>query len=83
MEAITYSSARQNLASTMDSVCDDHSPIIITRKNKRSVVMLSLEEYNSLSETAYLLRSPNNAVRIFNAISELDDGNGVERKLLK
>ncbi len=83
MEAITYSSARQNMASTMDSVCDDHSPIIITRKNKRSVVMLSLEEYNSLSETAYLLRSPNNAVRIFNAISELDDGNGVERKLLK
>ncbi len=83
MEAITYSSARQNLASTMDSVCDDHSPIIITRKNKRSVVMLSLEEYNSLSETAYLQRSPNNAARIFNAISELNDGNGVERKLLK
>lgn len=45
--------------------------------------MLSLEEYNSLSETAYLLRSPNNAVRIFNAISDLDGGNGVERKLTK
>ncbi len=83
MESITYSSARQNMASTMDSVCDDHSPIIITRKNKRSVVMLSLEEYNSLSETAYLLRSPNNAVRNFNAISELDGGHGVEKKLLK
>ena len=83
MEAITYSSARQNMATTMDSVCDDHSPIIITRKNKRSVVMLSLEEYNSLTETAYLLRSPKNAVRIFEAISELNDGDGVERKLLK
>ena len=83
MEAITYSSARQNMATTMDSVCDDHSPIIITRKNKRSVVMLSLEEYNSLVETAYLLRSPKNAVRIFEAISELDNGNGVERKLIK
>ena len=83
MKAITYSSARQNMATTMDSVCDDHSPIIITRKNKRSVVMLSLEEYNSLSETAYLLRSPNNAVRIFSAISDLDGGNGVERKLTK
>ncbi len=83
MEAITYSSARQNMATTMDSVCDDHSPIIITRKNKRSVVMLSLEDYNSLSETAYLLRSPKNAVRIFDAISELDGGGGVERKLLK
>ncbi len=83
MEAITYSSARQNMATTMDSVCDDHSPIIITRKNKRSVVMLSLEEYNSLVETAYLLRSPKNAVRIFEAISELDNGNGLERKLIK
>jgi len=83
MEAITYSSARQNMATTMDSVCDDHSPIIITRQNKRSVVMLSLEEYNSLIETAYLLRSPINAVKIFNAISELDGGNGVERKLIK
>lgn len=83
MDAITYSAARQNMASTMDSVCDDHSPIIITRKNKRSVVMLSLEDYNSLSETAYLLRSPKNAVRLFEAISELDGGNGVERKLIK
>lgn len=83
MEAITYSAARQNMASTMDSVCDDHSPIIITRKNKRSVVMLSLEEYNSLAETAYLLRSPKNAVRLFQAISELDNGNGVERQLIK
>lgn len=83
MDAITYSAARQNMASTMDSVCDDHSPIIITRKNKRSVVMLSLEDYNSLSETAYLLRSPKNAVRLFEAISELDGGDGVERKLIK
>jgi len=83
MDVITYSSARQNMATTMDSVCDDQSPIIITRKNKRSVVMLSLDEYNSLSETAYLLRSPKNAVKLFDAISELDGDNGVERKLLK
>ena len=83
MDSITYSTARQNMASTMDSVCDDHSPIIITRKNKRSVVMLSLEDYNSLSETAYLLRSPKNAVRLFESISELDGGDGVERKLIK
>ena len=83
MEAITYSAARQNMASTMDAVCDDHAPIIITRKNKRSVVMLSLEEYNSLAETAYLLRSPKNAVRVLEAIAELDKGDGVERKLIK
>jgi antitoxin YefM len=45
--------------------------------------MLSLEEYNSLAETAYLLRSPKNAVRIFEAISELDRGSGAERMLIK
>lgn len=45
--------------------------------------MLSLDEYNSLAETAYLLRSPKNAVRIFDAISDLDGVDGVERKLLK
>jgi antitoxin YefM len=83
MEAITYSAARQNMASAMDSVCDDQSPIIITRKNKRSVVMLSLDEYNSLTETAHLLRSPKNALRILEAISELNNGDGVERQLIK
>ncbi len=42
----------------MDKVCDDHSPIIITRKSQRSVVMISLEDYQALEETAYLLRCP-------------------------
>jgi prevent-host-death family protein len=52
MDAITYTHARSNLATTMDQVCDDHSPVIITRKNRRNVVMISLEDYQSLEETA-------------------------------
>jgi toxin YoeB len=49
MEALTYTTARQNLARTMDKVCDDLAPVIITRKKHRSVVMMSLEEYNGFS----------------------------------
>jgi len=57
MDAITYSAARANLASTMDRVCNDHEALIITRNGQQSVVMLSLEDFQALEETAYLLRS--------------------------
>jgi antitoxin YefM len=82
MNAVTYSQARTNLAKTMDKVCDEHSPIIITRKNQRSVVMISLEDYQSLEETAYLLRSPKNARRLLESIAELQAGGGMELELL-
>lgn len=81
MDAITYSAARAHLASTMDRVCNDHAPLIITRKGERSVVMLSLEDYNALEETAYLLRSPANAQRLLGAIEQLNAGRGSERAL--
>ena len=64
MDAITYSNARANLANTMNRVCEDHEPLIITRNSEQSVVMLSLEDFNALEETAYLLRSPANARRL-------------------
>lgn len=64
MDAITYSHARENLAATMQQVCDDHTPIIITRQKERAVVMISLEDWNAYEETAYLLRSPSNAARL-------------------
>ena len=82
MNAITYSSARANLAKTMDRVCEDHEPLIITRNGEQSVVMLSLEDYKSLEETAFLLRSPANAKRLLSAISQLAAGKGVERELV-
>ena len=80
MNALTYSQARSDLAKTMDKVCDDHTPVIITRKNQRSVVMISLEDYESLEETAYLLRSPRNARRLLASIAELESGGGAERE---
>jgi antitoxin YefM len=83
MNAVTYSQARQDLAKTMDKVCDDHSPVIITRKSQRSVVMISLEDYQALEETAYLLRSPKNARRLLESIAELESGGGRERELIE
>ena len=81
MDAITYSSACANLASTMNRVCNDHEALIITRNGDQSVVMLSLEDYNALAETAYLLRNPTNAKRLLSAIGQLNLGKGVEREL--
>ncbi len=81
MKAITYTDARANLARTIDTVCDDHEPVIITKKNERAVVMMSLDDYEVLQETAYLLRSPTNARRVMEAIDELEAGGGTERPL--
>ncbi len=83
MDAITYSTARAHLASTMDRVCEDHEPLIITRNSEQSVVMLSLEDFNALEETAYLLRSPANARRLLSAMKQLSEGRGQERQLIE
>ncbi|MCX7061857.1 MAG: type II toxin-antitoxin system prevent-host-death family antitoxin [Nevskia sp.] len=83
MDAITYSTARANLAKTMDRVCADHAPLIITRNGEQSVVMLSLEDFNALEETAYLLRSPANAKRLLAAAAQLAAGSGSERALVE
>ena len=83
MKAISYTAARNNLAQTMQRVCDDHDPVIITRKSTDSVVMLSLEDYEALQETAYLLQSPANAKRLMESIEQLESGKGVERGLLE
>ena len=82
MNTITYTSARGNLAKTMKKVCDDHAPVIITRKASQPVVMMSLEDFEALEETAYLLRSPKNARRLLESVAELESGKGTERELV-
>ena len=72
MNVISYTAARQRLAKTMDQVCQGNDPIIITRGNTPPVVMISLEDYNALQETAYLLKSPENALSLANAIDEIE-----------
>jgi antitoxin YefM len=82
MKTMTYTQARQNLAATMDRVCEDCASVAITRTRKQQeVVMLSRQEYDQLEETAYLLRSPANAKRLLHAMEELSRGKGKARKL--
>ena len=79
MSTISYTAARENLAATMDQVCDDREPVVITRQKQRSVVMLSLDDYESLTETAYLLKSRANARRLLEATKQLESGKGKVR----
>lgn len=72
MDAITYTQARRNFTQTMNRVCNDHTPLIITRQAEDPVVMISLEDYNAIEETLYLLRNPRNAQRLLDALREIE-----------
>ena len=82
MKAISYTEARENLAATMDQVCDDSAPVIITRKRDQAVAMISLADYEALDETAYLLRSKKNAKRLKSGIDSLESRKGQEKNLI-
>lgn len=81
MHVLTFSQARAELKQTMDDVCRDHEPAVITRQRGESVVMLSLEDYNGMQETMYLLGSTKNAARLRSSIAQLRDGKAVSRDL--
>jgi antitoxin YefM len=81
MKAITYTAAREELAATMNEVCRDRTQVIITRNRDQSVVMMSLDDYEELEETAHLLRSPANARRLLTSIQALEAGKGKARKI--
>ncbi|HWD40724.1 MAG TPA: type II toxin-antitoxin system prevent-host-death family antitoxin [Fimbriimonas sp.] len=78
---MSYSEARATLARAMERVCKDHEPLIITRQGKPSAVLISLEDYESLDETAYLRRSPVNARRLTKSMKELAAGTGISHSL--
>lgn len=77
MNVMPHISAQKNFIQVVESVCNDHEPVIITNENAHAVVMISLDDYNSMEETAYLSRSPTNAERLMQAINEIEDGGGV------
>jgi antitoxin YefM len=82
MRATSYSELRKNLAATLDSVTNDHDPVLITRdRSKPAAVLISLEDFASFEETAHLMSNPANAKRLLESIKELDAGGGVERYL--
>jgi antitoxin YefM len=82
MDAVTYSHTRRHLAAIMDKVNDDRTPLIVTRQKGKPVVLMSLDDYHALEETAYLLRNPKGAERLLTAVERLRAGGGEVRELV-
>lgn len=83
MRTMSYSESRARYAEVLDAVVDDREEFVITRAGREDAVIVSLADYESLKETAYLLRSPANARRLLASIDELEAGRGTERELLE
>ena len=81
MQVVSYTDARSRLKELMNRVVDDMTQIVITRQKAASVVMMSLDDWNAISETLHLLSSPRNADRLNSAIRQLDSGKGTERSI--
>ncbi len=83
MNAVSYTDLRQNLKTYMDKVYNDQDPLIVTRKNNQNVVLLSIEEYNSLMETSYLLGREENYTYIKESIDQYEKGKVQKRDLME
>ena len=83
MRTMSYSDSRARYAQTLDSVTDDREEVVITRAGHEPVVMVALEDYESLKETAYLLKTPDNARRLLASIDRLESDGGVSRDLIE
>ena len=82
MNVLTYSEVRAGFKQAMDDVCRDHAPMLITRQSGESVVMVSLDDFNAMQETLYLLSSSKNAQRLARSIAQLNAGGATARELL-
>ena len=83
MQTISYSTFRSNLSSVMDSVNDDHKPVLITRQNGKPAVLISVEYFESYQDTAYLMQSPNNAQRLNDAMADIEAGKTLSHGLIE
>lgn len=83
MDVLSYSDARANLKGVMDRVVSDRTEIVVTRQKADAVVIVSLEDWNSIQETLHLLSSPRNAERLRRSIDQLNEGKGTERELVR
>ena len=79
----TYSDFRQQLKSWLDKVRDNHTPLFVTNAKGEDVVVLSKSDYESMEETFYLLKNPNNAARLLKGIADYNKGLAQERKLIQ
>lgn len=83
MKTMSYTESRARYAEVLDGVTNDREEVVITRAGHESVVIVSLEDYESLRETAYLMRSPANARRLLDAMERLEAGRGQTHDLVE
>ena len=83
MDTITYTEFRQKLASYLNQIESDRTPLIVTRQNAPSVVVMSMDDFKAYEATFHLLSSKNNADRLNKAIEELRNGGGIEQELIE
>jgi antitoxin YefM len=83
MKTLSYSALRNNLAKAIDQVTEDHAPILITRQKGTPAVLISLEDFESWQETAYLMRTPANAAHLRRGVAQVKAGKTRRRKLPK
>lgn len=81
MKTMSYSESGAKYAETLNSVVDDREEVVITRAGHEPVVIVALDDCEALKETAYLLRSPENARRLLASIDRLEHGGGTVREL--
>lgn len=83
MKVVTYSDLRKNLANVLDGVIDDHSPVLVTRQNNQTAVLISLDDFNAYEETAHLLKSPANAKRLRDSITQIETSRVYNHELIE
>lgn len=83
MHHINYSFFRSNMASVFDQVNQEHKPVVVTRQNAEPAVVISLEDFASYEETAYLMASHKTATRLNKAIKEIENGKSIKRALIE
>ena len=83
MKVVTYSDLRKNLANVLDGVINDHSPVLVTRQNNQTAVLISLDDFNAYEETAHLLKNLANAKRLRDSIAQIEAGKTINRELIE
>ena len=83
MNAVNYSELRKNLKVFLDQVYHDHEPLIVTRKNNQNIVLMSIDDYNSLIETNYLLSNIHNSKRLLNSLNKARKGDTFQKELIE
>lgn len=83
MKVVTYSDLRKNLSNTLDTVIDDHSPVLVTRQNNQTAVLISLDDFNAYEETAYLMSNPANAAHLMKSIAQAKMGKTHQHELIE